>query len=66
MRFQTDWWFGCCVMETKKERKRRRGRRQKRIECRELPALRLITAHCHRSNRDKLLNRKKEEKKTDD
>jgi hypothetical protein len=28
--------------------------------------LRLITAHCHRSNRDKLLNRKKEEKKTDD
>lgn len=46
--------------DKKKERKRRRRqRRQKRIECRELPALRLITAHCHRSNRDKLLNRKK-------
>ena len=46
----------------KKERKRRRRRRrQKRIECRELPALRLITAHCHRSNRDKLLNRKKKD-----
>jgi hypothetical protein len=44
--------------DKKKERKRRRRqRRQKRIECRELPALRLITAHCHRSNRDKLLNR---------
>ncbi len=55
------WW-----RQKKKERKRRRRRRQKRIECRELPALRLITAHCHRSNRDKLLNRKKEEKKTDD
>lgn len=46
------------------DKKKRNRRRQRRIECRELPALGLITAHCHRSNRDKLLSRKKKRRLT--